>query len=35
MDFVICVIIGAIIGMIIPVKPKNKTEENKKDKEGD
>jgi len=35
MDFVICIIIGAIIGWLIPVKPKNKKEENEKDKEGD
>lgn len=27
MDFVICIIIGAIIGCLIPVKPKNKKEE--------
>lgn len=27
MDFVICVIIGAVIGMLIPIKPKNKKEE--------
>lgn len=27
MDFVLCIIIGTIIGWLIPVKPKNKKEE--------
>ncbi len=27
MDFVLCVVIGVIIGCIIPVKPKTKKEE--------
>lgn len=27
MDFVLCIIIGAMIGMLIPVKPKHKKEE--------
>ena len=31
MDFVICIIIGAIIGWLIPVKPKNKKEEDIED----
>jgi hypothetical protein len=33
MDFVICIIIGAIIGCIIPVKKKDKNEESENEKE--
>ena len=35
MDFVICIIIGAIIGCLIPVKPKNKKEEDVENGNGD
>ena len=27
MDFIICILIGAIIGILVPIKPKNKKEE--------
>ena len=33
MDFIICVIIGAIIGFIIPVKKKDKCKESENEKE--
>lgn len=33
MDFVICIIIGAIIGWLIPVKKKDKTKESENEKE--
>lgn len=33
MDFVICIIIGAIIGWLIPVKKKDKSKESENEKE--
>lgn len=33
MDFVICIIIGAIIGWLIPIKKKDKTKESENEKE--
>lgn len=32
MDFVLCIIAGAIIGWLIPVEPKNKKEKENKNK---
>lgn len=33
MDFVLCIIIGAIIGWLIPVKKKDKSKESENEKE--
>lgn len=33
MDFVLCIIAGAIIGWLIPVKKKDKTKESENEKE--